>query len=134
MNPHMPSVTIGIDLGGTGTRIVALDPSGVVRGERIVLTSQQTGSVDAAVDPLVEQIRAVAGEARITAVGIGASGPIDADGIIRNDDTLPAFSNIPLRELISDRFGVPCVIDNDAVTAALGENAHGAGRDAHSVL
>jgi glucokinase len=134
MNRRMPSVAIGIDLGGTGTRIVALDPSGVVRGERIVLTSQQVGSVDAVVDPLVEQIRAVAGAARVTAIGIGASGPIDADGIVRNDDTLPAFSNIPLRELISDRFGVRCVIDNDAVTAALGENTHGAGRDAQSVL
>jgi glucokinase len=129
-----PSVAIGTDLGGTDTRIVALEQGGAVYGEHIMLTRQRAGSIDAVVDPLVDQIRATAGAARISTVGIGASGPIDADGIIRNDDTLPAFSHIPLCEAISDRLGVPCVIDNDAVTAALGESAQGAGKGARSVL
>ena len=36
--------------------------------------------------------------------------------------------------ILSERLGVPCVIDNDAVTAAIGEHAYGAGRDSSGLL
>ena len=128
------SVTVGVDLGGTGTRIVALDRTGAVQGERTIMTPHHSGSSDSAVEELSSQIRAAAGDMAIVGVGIGASGPVDARGVIRNDDTLPAFSHIPLTDMLTDRLGVACVIDNDAVTAAVGEHVHGAGRGATSLL
>ena len=76
----------------------------------------------------------MAGAAPVDGVGIGATGPVDPAGIIRNDDTLPAFSHIDLVGMIADRLGVPCVIDNDAVTAAVGENVHGAGHLSSALL
>lgn len=55
-----------------------------------------------------------------------------SDGIIRNDATLPAFSHFPVRETLGALLAAPCVIDNDAVAAAVGEYRHGAGRAAWS--
>ena len=83
---------------------------------------------------LAELIRDVAAGAVLDAVGIGASGPVDSRGIIRNDDTLPAYSHIPLADLLAAELGVPCTIDNDAVAAAIGENAYGAGQDSAALL
>ncbi|MET0901424.1 MAG: ROK family protein [Mycobacterium sp.] len=127
------AVTVGIDLGGTGTRIVLLDVGGNVVGD----TTQPTaawGNGPGAVVALTEAVLTLAGSATVSAVGIGASGPVDADGIIRNPDTLPAFSDVPLTLPLSERLGAPCVIDNDAATAALGEYRFGAGRGCTRLL
>jgi len=128
-------VTVGVDLGGTGTRLVALDPAGVLWSRLTVPTRHEL-----AADPgqlitdLSAHIQDAAGGARLDAVGIGASGPVDPGGIIRNDATLPAYSHILLAPLISARLGGPCVIDNDAVAAALGENTYGAGQHSPALL
>jgi glucokinase len=127
-------ITIGIDLGGTGIRLVALDEAGQVHGEQTTQTPQQGSDSDLAMRELLHQIRAVADGRPVIGIGIGASGPIDADGVIRNDDTLAVFSHLRLADLVSSEIGVPCVIDNDAVTAAVGENAYGAGENAESLL
>jgi len=128
-----PPVTVGIDLGGTGTRVVALDPHGVIRHQ--LTTPTPTGlPPERAVAGLLATVTAAADGFTLQAVGIGASGPVDAGGVIRNPDTLPAFSDIPLAQLIAEEQGVPCVIDNDSVTAAIGEHTYGAGRASNALL
>ncbi|WP_329057925.1 ROK family protein [Amycolatopsis sp. NBC_01480] len=123
-------VVIGVDLGGTGTRVVALDSRGEVRAHQTVRTPRTASGPGV----LAELIRAVAGDAAVAAVGIGASGPVDARGVIRNDDTLAAFSHIPLTGLLEAELGVPCAIENDAVAAAIGEATYGAAKDSADVL
>lgn len=127
-------VTVGVDLGGTGTRVVALDLHGSVPDQRTFPTASASTAKSLAVEQLVQQIKAVAGVRRLDGVGIGASGPVDPTGIIRNDDTLPVFSHIDLVGMVSERLSVPCVIDNDAATAAIGENLYGAGNASSALL
>jgi glucokinase len=132
---HTGEVTVGVDLGGTGTRIVALDAQGTVLGQQTLPTADGAGlSARDVVTALSEHIEAVAGPVRLAGIGIGASGPIDDRDIIRNEDTLPAYSHIPLADMIADRFGVQCTLTNDAVAAAIGENAYGAGQRSDSLL
>ena len=131
MSSPPSEVTAGVDLGGTGTRIVALDRDGVVLHQ--VSRPTPASSADA-VSGLVSSIAAAAAGQRLRGVGIGASGPVDSLGIIRNTETLPAFSDIQITPVISERLGVPCVIDNDAIVAAVGERACGAGRDSAGLL
>jgi glucokinase len=132
--PHESGpVTVGVDLGGTGTRIVVLDADGTVRRE----TSRPTAagiSLTRAAAELADSIATAAAGFALRAVGIGASGPVDRLGVIRNPDTLPAYSDIPITDIISDRLGIGCVIDNDAVTAAIGEHNNGAGRGSDTLL
>lgn len=124
-----PRASIGVDLGGTGTRVLALDPDGTVLHQASFPTTRHP-SPDA-VNRLLAAVGAAAeavGEgAEISGVGIGASGPVTADGIIDNPTTLPAFTGLDLRAAVQDTLGRSCVIENDAAAAAIGEHAHGAG-------
>ena len=131
MNSSPPEVTVGVDLGGTGTRIVALDRYGAVLHQA---SSPTSASSAGAVSGLVSSIAFAAAGRELRGVGIGASGPVDPHGIIRNTETLPAFSGIQITSVISEHFGVPCVIDNDAAAAAAGEYACGAGRGSTGLL
>ncbi len=59
---------------------------------------------------------------RITAVGLGTPGPLSPSrGIVYRSANLPGWCNLPLREIIAERTGLPVVIDNDANFAAYGE-------------
>ena len=125
MNAVTGPVRIGIDLGGTGTRFVAVDESGAVVARSAFATP--TGiAPDAARSFLVEQARAVASGRPIAALGIGASGPVDTAGVIRNRATLPAFTDVDLLAMIAAELTAPVRIENDAVTAALFEAHCGA--------
>jgi glucokinase len=126
-------VTVGVDLGGTGTRIVVLDADGTARRETSRPTAAGISPTRAAAE-LADSIAAAAAGFELRAVGIGASGPVDRLGVIRNPDTLAAYSDIPITDIISDRLGIGCVIDNDAVTAAIGEHNNGAGRGSDALL
>ena len=131
MSSPPTGVTVGVDLGGTGTRIVALDRDGVVRYQ---VSHPTPISSAGAVSGLVSSIAAAAAGQDLRGVGIGASGPVDPLGIIRNTETLPAFSDIQITPVISECLSVPCVIDNDAAAAAVGEYACGAGRGSTGLL
>lgn len=135
-----PSVRVGIDIGGTGTRFAAVDASGAVVARHATRTPDAIDEATAAaflaagVELVAERAGAAGLAAAVTGVGIGASGPVDADGIVRNPHTLPAFSDIPLAALLTSATGVACVVEGDAVAAAVAEAAVGAGRGAADLL
>ncbi|CAL9674991.1 ROK family protein [Streptomyces sp. enrichment culture] len=123
-------LTVGLDLGGTGVR-------GVARRDGVTIATAQGLSAELGAGIVPERVGRLADlvtgllppGTTPAAVGIGASGPVDKDaGVIHNQDTLPWFSDFPLTALLQARLGVPVAIDNDAVSAALGEQAAGAGQ------
>lgn len=127
-------MTIGIELAGDGVRLVALDGIGDVVRERTRAAVPEADVHDIAITEFLRLIRSVAADDPIDAVGIGASSLVDRDGVVPIGDTLAAFGPTRLTDLVSAEFGVPCVIDNNAVTAAVGENTSGAGKNAASLL
>ncbi|MDB5846269.1 MAG: hypothetical protein JWP29_21 [Rhodoferax sp.] len=132
-SPAATARLVGIDIGGTATRFVGVDEAGSVLAQRVVATPNHL-TAQAAQALLFDGIDAVLEGQAATAIGIGASGPIDTHGIIRNPDTLPVFTGIDLVQALRSRYQVACVIDNDAVTAAHGEYALGAARGRAGVL
>lgn len=124
---------VGIDLGGTATRFVSTDAQGTVLRSKIASTpsSGTVGELEAFLVSAIDELR---GEDPVVAIGIGASGPISPDGIIRNPDTLPAFTGVDLPAMLSRVFSTVCLIDNDAVAAALGESCAGAGQGFENIL
>ncbi|MDR6200450.1 putative NBD/HSP70 family sugar kinase [Microbacterium sp. SORGH_AS428] len=70
----------------------------------------------------------------IVTIGVALPGPIDsvAQRII-GSSVLPGWSDTTV-ETISQAFGAPTVIENDANLAALGEHTFGAGRDVQDSL
>jgi glucokinase len=118
------SETIGVDLGGTKMLVGVLDGTKTLWESREASTGQ---SEDELVELLVREIRD-ARDARpaATAVGLGIPATIDHDsGVAVSAVNLP-LADLPIRDLISQRVGLPVFVDNDANVAALAESLFGA--------
>ena len=122
---------IGIDMGGTNTAFGIVDARGTV----IASSSIKTGThskIEDYIDELHTEISRiiVANDAvgKINGIGIGAPNANYFTGVIEDGVNLPWPTPIPLAKLVSDKFGIPCVITNDANAAAIGEMTYGAAR------
>jgi len=118
------SETIGVDLGGTKMLIGVL--SGTER-----LYEQREASTGQTEDELVELLVREVTEARdarpdVTAVGLGIPATINHDeGVAVSAVNLP-LADLPIREIVSERVGLPVFVDNDGNVAALAEYLYGA--------
>jgi len=123
-------LSIGVDLGGTGTRIALVGhPDGTLVTSRATATAQiGARGGHAAIADLADTIRqTIEGHGPVACIGIGASGPVNpATGIIDNPHTLPWFTGIPITGALAQELDLPVTIDNDAVAAGLGEYTYGA--------
>ncbi len=129
------SVRVGVDIGGTSSRIVAIDFEGAVVAEQRVDTRSFAGEdANTVAERLIDLIQAVCEGRPVVGVGVGASGPIDAAGLIQNPDTLPQFIGVDIRSEVSLRLGVPCVIESDAAVFSLGEFHLGAAQDVDTMV
>jgi glucokinase len=116
---------IGVDVGGTKILAGVLDAKGRVLARHEVPTP--TASQDELVDGLVEAVRALSGDA-VAAVGFGVPSRIDRrTGHALGAVNIP-LSDLPFRDVMSGRLGLPVAVDNDANVAALAEWRLGAGR------
>jgi glucokinase len=118
--------TIGVDLGGTKMLVGVLDGTETRWESREASTGQ---SEDELVELLVREVRQ-ARDARpgASAVGLGIPATIDQRrGVAVSAVNLP-LSNLPIRDLVSERVGLPVFVDNDANVAALAEHLYGAAK------
>jgi glucokinase len=125
--------TIGADLGGTKLAV------GVVDGQPKTVWNNEVPSKgysqEAVIDLLSEQIN-LAREARpeARAVGVGIPATIDFDRGYAVSTVNLNLENLPVRDLITDRVGLPTYIDNDANVAMLAEALFGAAKGARNAL
>jgi glucokinase len=106
---------IGVDVGGTKVSVAVLE-DGVLSAP--ILRPTALSSSDELVDQLADAIED-AGPA--DAVGVGVPSVIDfATGSARSSVNIP-LQGVPLRQLLTDRVGIPAFVDNDATVAALAE-------------
>jgi glucokinase len=129
-------VYVGLDLGGTATRVVVRHGDLTVATATFTTSDFGTGSPTDRVQKLWAVVSNEIPTGRtVASIGIAASGPMDIrTGIIDNEDTLPWFSGFDIVTLMAQTSKVPVALENDAVAAALGEYHHGAGKDAERLL
>jgi glucokinase len=130
---------IGIDIGGSSINVGVVDDGGAPLGKQSSPIRLGEG-LQAGLEQMaaaVEQVVRESGTAweAIAAVGVAAPGTIDIpQGIIFHPFNLPGWENLPLREIVAQRFGKPTILQNDANAAAFGEYWVGGGREAHSLM
>jgi glucokinase len=109
---------IGVDVGGTKVSTAVLS-GGVLEEPRLEPTEQS--SADALIDQLVAGVQDAQGTEPVDAVGVGIPSVIDwATGSARSSVNIP-LQDVPLRDVLRERLGVPVFVDNDASLAALAE-------------
>ena len=119
--------TVGVDLGGTKILV------GVIGEDRRVLYEDQERSAGQGQDQLLETLEREVREAlearpNVAAVGLGIPCTIDRKrGVAISAVNLP-IHNVPIRDLMRERLGIPVFIDNDANVAALAEHRFGAAK------
>jgi glucokinase len=111
---------IGIDVGGTKIACATLQDGKLSESH---LQHTELDSQERLVDQLISAIKQ-ARTADTRAVGVGLPSLIQfATGRIRSSVNIP-LQDLPLRELLTERVGVPVYVENDASCAALAEAFH----------
>jgi glucokinase len=131
--PLTPEETIGVDLGGTKMLV------GVVDSERQIRYEGRESSVGLSEDKLVEDLAEELQEAKearpdVLAAGLGIPATIDHNRGLAIHAVNLTITDVPIRDLMQERIGLPVFVDNDANVAALAEHLYGAGRGAQNVV
>jgi glucokinase len=109
--------TVGVDVGGTKVSVAVLDENGL---SEPVIAPTDTSSAEALLDQLAVAITAAAGDGA-AAVGIGIPSVVEWEtGRVRASVNIP-LKDVPLRQVLSERTGLPVYVDNDASVAAFAE-------------
>lgn len=122
---------IGVDLGGTKILAARLDRDGTIEERCEVPTP--TGSQEELLAGIAEAVERLAGE-RFAAIGLGVPSVLDRRTGRSLDSINIPLADVSLPDLLSERFGVPAAVENDANVAALAEWRLGAGRGAENVV
>ncbi|MFW6270912.1 MAG: ROK family protein [Bacillota bacterium] len=111
---------IGIDIGGTNTKIGLLDEEGNVNYRCKFATSYL--EPEKIRDDLIKYIDSIINnmEKKLSGIGIASAGRIDfkSKKIVYTTDNLKDWAEIPITRILEKRFNIPVFIDND-VNAAL---------------
>ena len=122
---------IGVDIGGTKVLAGIVDEHGEVHEtiERPTVTTSQAALVDA----LADQVLSLPQDG-IEAVGFGIPTRIDhARGVVLGSVNIP-LRDVPFRDWMHERTGLPVEIENDASCATLAEFRLGAGRGVRDLV
>jgi glucokinase len=120
---------IGVDLGGTKLLAGAVDPALNVhhRATRAARAIDHHAVIDTVVSAVSEVRDAIDGASgSVDAVGIGIPCLIDTERGIAVTSTHLPIADVPFRDLLAERIGLPVFVDNDANAAMLAEWRFGA--------
>ncbi len=126
----MKPYVLGIDIGGTNTVFGIVDARGNVIASSSIKTGKHANFNDYLEELYSEASHLIeANEAtdKIQGIGIGAPNANYYTGEINNAANLP-WKDVKLAQLVSEKFGIPVAVTNDANAAALGEMTYGAAR------
>ncbi len=130
---------VGVDLGGTNTKIGVVDDLGRPLSFVSIPTQVERGPEDA-VCRMAEGIREAVRQAgisldRVVRVGLGSPGTMDIPrGMLLKPVNLVGWDDFPIRDRLSFHCGKPVAFINDAAAAAYGEYWVGSGRGFHSLV
>jgi glucokinase len=116
---------VGIDIGGTKIAALRVSAEGEIRASTVIPTPADD---QAAALPAIEGAADAVLDDSVEAIGVGMAGLVDVrSGVLLSTPNL-IWRNVPLRDRLAERFGLPVLVDNDATAAAWAERRLGASR------
>jgi len=130
---------VAVDLGGTKilAAVVSQDGKALVRKRYDTMANE---GVDSVVNRIFSAINDIVNACNMSltelgGISVAAAGAIDMKrGIVTASPNLPGWCDVPLRDIIGDRFKTISFLINDAKAAALGEHRYGAGKGAKNLI
>ncbi len=117
---------IGVDVGGTKIS------SGLIVDGKIIIQETIPTPFDQpkmdVVGAIIEAITKVY-DSEVVGIGIGVPGLVDLKkGLVIDVTNIPSWDEVPLQEAVSNHFGIPAYVNNDANCFVVGEKYFGKGK------
>ena len=135
----MKKHVVGIDVGGTKIQLGLFDEDFKIIADKHFLTDKEIGAGEL-MDLLAAQVRKLVAQAGLTLddlKGVGAAFPSFIDyekGLCVETSNIMSLNDQPVRDMLTERLGVPVCVDNDGNLAAWAEHELGAGRDFDNMI
>lgn len=125
---------IGADLGGTNVRVAKITEDGQILAQ-VKGPSYGSEGPKKVMSNLKSLIRQIPEWKEASGIGVGVPGPVDkVSQTMVLSSNLPGFTGYPMAKELSDEFGMPAFLDNDANVAGLAEALVGAGKGLKTVF
>lgn len=124
----MSDYGIGIDIGGTNTKFGIVDHNGKILYQDRMLTNEPDtvqDFIDELHSKMLPLIKKSGGIKNFIGIGVGAPNGNYYSGNIEYAANLKWRGIIPFAKMMSEKFGLPVKLTNDANAAAMGEMIYG---------
>ena len=130
---------LAIDLGGTKVLAALISNEGqiIAREYHRTLANEGPQSVINQMISAIDHLLSVQDMSlsQLHAISIAAAGAIDmSKGLVTLSPNLAGWRNVPLRDVVENKYTVNTFLINDASAAALGEHRFGAGRGVKNLI
>ncbi len=122
-------VLLGFDIGGTKCAVIFGDDKGEIFYREEIPTSSPKETL--------KKLFSLAEKSGYKAerAGVSCGGPLDEKtGVIKSPPNLKGWDNIPITDMIENRFKIPANLRNDANACALAEWRLGAGKGSENMI
>lgn len=120
----MSNYGVGIDIGGTKTRIALLKENIIIKD--IIIQTQPHDGGSVLLNRIKDEIKLLIHDKEISLIGIGTAGQISDDGVVLSaTNTFKDWVGINVREFFENHFNVSVSVVNDVQAMALGELLNG---------
>ena len=111
--------TLGIDIGGTNLSLGLVEDGKIIQ-EIHTPSFRPEMTLEETLDYLSAQI-AILFHPGVEKIGLGVPSVVDVkQGIVYDTQNIPSWVEVPLKERLEARFGVPVAVNNDANCFAMG--------------
>ncbi|OWK75040.1 glucokinase [Flavobacteriaceae bacterium JJC] len=124
-------VALGIDIGGTNTKYGFVNHRGEILEKGSIKTDDYEkveDFIDALYNTIAPLMAKHCSQRQFDGIGVGAPNANYYTGTIEQAPNLRWKGVVPFAKLMTEKFGLPCTMTNDANAAALGEMMFGAAR------
>jgi len=128
---------LAIDLGGTKIITAIVSNNGQIMAEERCLTLADEGpqSVINRLLSTIDRLLKNTDPSQLDSISLAAAGAIDLErGLVTSSPHLPGWHDVPLRDIVREKYRLNTFLLNDASAAALGEHRFGAGRGVNNLI
>jgi glucokinase len=127
---------LGVEIGGSKLQAAVGTREGEILDLRTARADPKRGApgIRSQIEALVRPLLKSAGR-RPEAIGVGFGGPVEtATGTVLVSHQVEGWKDFALRPWFEERFGLPCLVENDSNCAGLAEHRRGAGRGTRNMV
>jgi len=124
---------VGVDLARSGIHAILTDLNARILN-RVSADSSLSHPIEVTLEHLLDILsQLIQGsqveQDKIMGIGIGSPGPLSSSkGLLISPPNFKGWKNVPLKQIVEERFDIPTYVDNDANACALAEKWFGGGQ------